>query len=602
MRDLAIKLFVIVLLLINSGFYCCYGSNSQIDTVDINWLKKQGNVCKVKDKNIIICRELDLSGRCLVIPDGSNLYFKKRGRIYGGSIYCSNLFLSGNPQIASQLFGSVDNKYFKASWISTENPKEVSNIVTGLFQLQKPVQLILDKDLIMDGSTRAVNQICIKGNGAHTIKDICHFSLTGNLELRDCIISGVQSLGIHLFDFDHGRMNSIRIEVDNCHFFLDHKIDRVFHSGHYNKSQKDSISIQNSVFNGINNFIVDFKNCCSGEFAYNQTVDCGTSKYSHVSMLWLGDGEHNSFVDNWFIHDNHFGKMIAPYSDKDDGREVHAILVYGNHNRIENNQIDEFISDDLKTNRPGKDAEGIYIKGGNNIVVNNTLINCIGASPDGAITIKLPSSNCIISSNTILHDAGLGIQCYSDSTEISNNTIVSTGDAESALCVFVNTGSIIMNNLVQAEKISKKYKAAIEILNCQDVSVFDNQFRGAPSALIVSSCLGNITYTNNQIYFDDFVYSGNTYYNAPFIIRSGSYSLLIGNNRIHFTDCKASQIVYCDTSYNGILSFSNNSIFINKNSIFVYVVRNRPESYKSNLFEFEDAEVMKFFKDNVELR
>ena len=574
-----------------------YAGQDHSTVRDLAWLTRTySRHCSVKGNRIIIKREIDLLDCCLTLPDNSELYFKRKGSIHGGSIVCNHLLLSGNPRIGSQINGSIDNESIKASWLLFSNPISISSFVTALFNQEKAIPLILDKDIALDGSEKEVRHVIFLGDGHHKIKNSCIYSMLGNVTLKDCHIS-IQSPAVHLFNFDRCSQNNIRIDVENCAFEAYHNIDRLFHSGIYQKKKGDYIKISNSTFSGFNHFIIDFKNTCSGEFCGNSISDCGTSKYNHVVMLWLGDGAHDSFVNQWTIRDNHFGKMVAPYSDRDDSREAHAILIYGNNNIIENNTIQEFVSANSERFRPGKDAEGIYIKGSFNKIINNSLLNCIGSSPDGAITIKLPANDNIIDSNSIFHDEGVGIQCYSDNSIISKNKVESRGNAEAAISVFVSTGMFIKNNDISAISITQKYKAAIEVLKSKSIEIQDNEFKGSPSLITISSCSGDIILSKNRAEIKGFSYGTNTYYNAPFVIQGGTYNSRIDDNQIVFINCRASQIVYCDPNHTGDVSFRNNKVSIDRGSVFSYVVRNRPKSFGNNIFEVEGNEVMTHFID-----
>ena len=565
---------------------------------DVAWLTRTyGRHCSVRGNRIIIKREIDLSNKCLALPDNTELYFKRNGSIRGGSIVCDHLLLSGNPRIGTRIDGCIENESFKASWLLFSDPKAISSFVGTLFNQEKALSLILDKDIVLDGSVIKVRQVTILGDGRHKIKNSCLFSMLGNVTLKDCHIC-IQSSAVHFFNFDNCAQKNITIEVENCSFDASHNIDRLFHSGLYQKRKGDYIKINNSSFSGFNHFIIDFKNSCSGEFCGNRVSDCGTSKYDHVVMLWLGDGEHNSYVEKWIIKNNHFGRMKAPYSELDDSREAHAVLIYGDNNTIENNTIQEFVSADSERIRPGKDAEGIYIKGSHNRIVNNSLLNCIGSSPDGAITIKLPANDNVIYSNSILHDEGVGIQCYSDNSIISNNVVESSGNAEAAISVFVSSGILINKNDISANSITKKYKAAIEVLKSKGIEIQENEFKGSPSLITVSSCSGDILLTKNRATIKGFSYGNNTYYNAPIVVQGGSYNSRIDDNQIDFSDCRASQIVYCDPNHTGEVSFCNNKVRINRGSVFSYVVRNRPKSFGNNVFEMEGNEVMTHFIDS----
>ena len=580
-----------------SGLFCNEPSlHSSTRSVDLKWLLNNYKACKVENSRIIISQKVSLGDRNLVLPDGIELHFTHQGALIGGKVKCDGLFLSGSPRIGSMLVGSISNEYFMASWFSFSSPSDNVLLLSNLFNSNDKISLFLDCDLLLDGTSTTVQHLNIQGDGAHAIKNACHFFLHGDLILKGCRFTGFKHKHEILFNFDSCETKSIRIDVTDCCFDGCHLVDRVFHSGVFTKSLQDDICIQGSEFSGINRFIIVFRNPCFGRFDNNTIHNCGTSEYNHVSMLWLGDELNDVHVHNWAITNNLFAEMIVPFSNQDDGREAHAILIYGDNIIIANNYIDAFYTAVSSSSRPGKDAEGIYIKGGYNRVMNNTLVNCIGSSPDGAITIKSSASNNIIEGNTIYHDAGIGIQCYTSDSTISGNSIHSCGESEAAICVFVNTGSIIANNTIQAEITNRFYKSALIVLNSRDIIISQNKINNVASLLTTYDCSGSIIIRDNEYSIRDLIFGDNTYYLSPIMVNNGEAIIRINKNIFSFSNCRASQIVFCGEKYSGAFAFNNNDITLDRQSVFSYVIRNRPNTFIGNVFHVK-KETLANFKD-----
>ena len=532
----------------------------------------------VENTTYIIRDCIDLGGDTFNVPIRSELYFKRKGVLKNGTLKGDNTRLNGKVKLDCILEGSFLNKEILVSWLNYNDRDKLSNQVTSVFNLAKPCVLLVDTEISMDGSVREVAYVAMEGN--KKIRNSCRYRSHGDIYLK----------GVSFVDFEDYRelfldlisiTEPVNIEIDNILFDGCWNVSRFAYCPYKEFDSQSKIDITYSSFSRIKNYVIQFRPACTGMINYNLFENIGTDEMSNVIGLHLGDSdehENRLSAESFSILNNKFKDFKVPFSDEHHAREAHAVLLYGHNNVIKGNYVSNFYSPQTGCSETGYDSEGIYLKGGNNLIEDNTLLDCIGSSPDGAITIKSDYENNTIRRNTIVHKYGIGIQCYTPNSRIEENSISSSYMAEAAIALLANHSTTIDKNNMSLKNDSSFYHAAIELIRSNDIFVTGNEFKETSGLLCTYSCDGVIFFNNNRITLSDKVYGGNTYYTAPVALHNDYASFYFDGNNIKLKSINSSQFIEAPDVFNGKLVFNNNVITVDDElddkRFISYLVRN----------------------------
>lgn len=565
-----------LLLILNLSLFLCpkaEGKNRIIlKTGDnLEWLQQEENSV------IIVNREIDLKKATFNVPKNSTLKFKRKGLLKNGTLNGNNTSLKGKVKLRCELTGSFANEDVLVSWLDYNDRASLTKQIISIFNLPKPCTLRVDRDIALDGSQRWVNYISIAGN--HSVKSCCVFRVNGDVKLKDVTFSDFESYRELFIDL-RDMTRPVNINIENVRFDGNWNISRFIYCPYQKFSSESNIQITNSTFSKVRNYVVQFRPACTGRITNNVIEDIGTTEFSNVVAFHLGDSDDETGRMNamaFVIADNKFKDFKVPYNTKDDGREAHAILIYGHDNTVKGNRVVNFYSPQTGTSDTGQDSEGIYLKGGGNVVEDNYLEECIGTGPDGAITIKTFYGNNVIQRNIIKHKYGIGIQCYTPNSTIENNRIYSELQAEIGLVMLGNSGSTIVNNVFSSTG-AKEYHAAITLQKCVGVTIRNNQFVNTSGVLTTYGCKDEIAFENNTVELNDMIYGSNTYYTAPFVIHDDMAEFVVKNNTIMAKGVRSSQLIEAPEGFKGAVRFNDNTLHMTDSkevqSVITYLVRN----------------------------
>ncbi|MCQ2281532.1 MAG: hypothetical protein MJZ99_02775 [Bacteroidales bacterium] len=410
-------------------------SKCQLAQVGENKITKNGNVYLVKGL-------VDLKGQTFVFDKDAVLQFEG-GQIVNGTLVGNDTRINGHPQFGNVLLsGTFQNTDYYASWFSD---KSMSKIVPMVMNLSLKTRFILDKDILMEDKKQMVSHVSLLGKSKHTITNCDRFYVTlGNTEIRDLNFRWNKASlddprdnysAVVLYTDILKEKKTVSIKLSNitangggyCSFFV---------RQHGNSSVttpllQTQFEVTNCKFSRFTRGVIEIwggsgkiKKCEFSNIGYELT-----NNLRSVSVLSLGsDDAPCSRVNNVEISNCTFTNVAAAYSNKNDGRELHGILCKGDNIVISDSEFSRLSTRFTKTVDPGMDAEMIYIKGSNNKIQNNIIIDGAGSISDGVITLKrktsisnkIFSNKCYLKSNfaTFIYLAGRR-------HEISNNLFIS---------------------------------------------------------------------------------------------------------------------------------------------------------------------------------
>lgn len=512
-----------------------------------------------ENTTFVVKQNIDLQGDTVSMPDNSVLLFKRKGSIQNGCIEGANTTLKGSVKLGCELSGTFSNNEIPVSWLCFADRETLAKQIASVFNLKKTCVLKLNRDIYLDGSHKNVGYVAF--SGSKTIRNCCSYKVSGDVILHDVSFADFESHK-ELFLNLQGITKPISIEISNIRFDGNWNISRFIYCPYLELGKPSTLKVTSSVFTRVRNYVIQFRSPCTGEIRNNRIENIGTDKFSNVIGFHFGDSGKDAerhCARGFEITNNLFKDFKVPYNDKDDGREVHAILIYGHRNVVRENQVIHFYPTQNRNGDIGRDSEGIYLKGEDNIVEYNYLENCIGSGPDGAITIKSSYLNNRISGNTVIHQYGVGIQCYTSYSIVENNKIYSEQNAVVGIAMVFNTGSTIRNNVFFAAR-GRNYHAAIALTRCADILITDNQFKNTSGILTTYKSTGQITLEGNEVNLNGLIYGTNTYYKAPLELHDDTAEYIMNNNIITMIGVRASQLVEAPEGFKGKVVLNNNNI------------------------------------------
>lgn len=525
----------------------------------------------------VIKKTIDLRGETITIPENSVITFKRSASIQNGCIKGDNTTLNGRVKLACELSGTFTNKEIPVSWLCVSDRKLLAQQIASIFNLMQTCIVVLDMDVTLDGSHKNVDYVAFSGN--RIINNCCNYKVQGDVKIHGVTFQDFKTNN-ELFINLQGITRPVSIDISDIRFDGNWNISRFIYCPYIKLDGLSTIKVCSSEFTRVKNFVIQFRSPCTGLLYNNKIEDIGTDRFSNVIGFHLGDTSKDAeryCARGFEITNNVFKDFKVPYNDKDDGREVHAILIYGHKNVVKENRVINFYTSQEGTNDIGRDSEGIYLKGEYNIVADNYLENCVGSGPDGAITIKSSYTNNRIVGNTVKHRYGIGMQCYTPNSIIENNKVYSEQYAVAGMSMVFNTGSTIKNNEFFAVR-GKEYHAAIALTRCERITITDNWFNNTSGVLTTYKSKGQIRFEENEVNLREMDYGTNTYYSSPFELHDDTAEFVMNNNSFTMKGVRTLQLVEAHEGFSGRVILSNNEIYLKDGdrvqSAITYLVRN----------------------------
>ena len=536
---------------------------------------KANFVYEIRDK-------FDLDGQTVTVPTNSTLMFNG-GQIVNGTLVCDNTTFSGNVNIKVLLQGTIVNDYIYSSWFTSDSYSLNSDIVNSICNLQSEQTLVFNKDITLNAGTLTVSKIKFQGENNAVINNPPIFRSTGNIFVKDLNFRNIEVIS-QLFN-SYANIHSVvtfeSVTVDGCS-----TLRSVYHAEYKNEEAYNNkyvnLTINNCEFYNVKGIVISCEAPDKAIITDNYIHDIGTTEIKPVIGVLLGV-EPNYVSYDSLISNNKIENILCAVSTGHDSREVHGILIYGFKNKVINNYISNIHSLDENQEQvpPGADSEGLYLKGGDNLIEGNYISYAgSGSTVDGTICLKGGQENNIIRNNIIYLSGGTAITSYNNKTNISNNYIYAKDRLSFGIYLVKAgstgspSGSVIENNTISCiyDTVTYAFGTAFGIQ-----SSFNNLIRGN----ITYNCakctyfLGNDSYNNvirdNKFYWKDLEFSNLDANTQWGIINTANYpeQINIFGNVFLFKGVKFGLKTY--------LAYSN--VWFHDNEIYIGVGDN-PDSVK----------------------
>lgn len=455
-----------------------------------------------------------------------------------------------------------------------------------VLELKDGCVLELRGGTLKNGTIDCEGDLTIIGNG-NTVNNFPFIRCNGNLTISNVAFEGFKKAGVFI-EYTAAGYKKPRIELSNVRFNGNGNIERVLRSYLNKNIEVASIFINNCEFSNITEYVVQFACNCTGRITNNKIHDIGNSDKSHVSALWLGF-QDEFLARNMHISNNSIENILAPYSHINDGREAHGIIVYGNNNKISNNFVKNIYSQGNNDGDPGMDTEGIYLKGDNNEIVFNTIIDATGSDSDGAITIKhigRTSKKNQVHDNVISGKYSNGIVIYTDKSHVFNNHISLSANSECGIYAFSGkTISIYDNNIDGMDDTlnHRGFSGGIIVAMCRDIIIKHNVINNVP---VLFNCIqndGTVNVVDNDMEMtSNCLLGNNTKYTSCVVFQGENRGkVVINGNKISGKGIRGSQVIeFFDGSTIKGVQLNNNEIAFSdspqQETLLTYVIRKAP--------------------------
>lgn len=353
------------------------------------------------DNHYLISEPLDLSGGVMILPQNSILEFKDDGVLLNGTVVGNNTELVGKPRFQkTRINGSFRNQVFYSSWCSDSC---ASDFVEDVMNVSHESRLFVDTNVTLSDSKRRVDHLYIEGDGHTIMNSDRFFILRGGCELSDLVFRWNKRLKKDPIDnYNAVVVYSNLLQKDTTIIVRIRNVDADGgrYSSYFMKQYKSSISPSLQSNNYVENSrFVNFTRgaiwTCGG---FGHVINCtfndigyeSSSSIQSVFPLRLGYSATTlcGKAIGYVVKGCDFMNIVAPYNQKNNGRELHGILAYGDSLHIQGNRFQVLSTTFSSVSDPGMDAEMLYIKGSYCIIEDNYFEDGAGSHSDGVITLK----------------------------------------------------------------------------------------------------------------------------------------------------------------------------------------------------------------------
>ena len=545
---------------------------------------------QLKDSNAIyiIDRIIDLNGETITIPKDSKLEFSRKSKLMNGTIIGGNTEITGFPTFENlRLKGTFTNNEFKVSW---NTPHTMSDYIEDVMNLNETTVLYVDKDITLSDSKRYVNHLNLNGNGKIITNSDRFYITYGGCDIRNLIFHWNKGP----FPEPKDNYNAVVIYSDLLlkDTIINIKIENVVADGgrycsYFMKQYKSSIhpslrtinKVENSQFINFTRGVIwtcggsgNVTNCQFRDIGYESS-----STLLDVTALRLGysykiGGKAKAIGYN--VYNCTFNNIVAAYNQENDGRGLHGLLVYGDSIQVKNNIFRTLSTSFTEPINPGMDSEILYIKGSNNIIINNEFENGAGSSSDAVVTLKIAETEGNIIKGNYFY------------TSYNNSVFVKLGGRHHIIegNIFKSTYGVSRKNLSYAIYLSHHNQdignESIKILDnvfsftgdanymavyanrWGDITMIRNTFQNLNHLLKCNNRGGHVTIKDNTIILENIKCDENDI----FVTLSGDadYQADIFNNNINMVGSKVGYFMWGSKYF-----FKDNKIALKNTSIGV---------------------------------
>lgn len=584
-----------------SALFASY--EGQTKTIRIKGNLPLADQMKEADATYVIKGTIDLQGRTLTMPANAILKFKKRGVLLNGLLVGNNTEITGKPHMSRlHLSGTYKTTTFYASW----NVDAVaSDYFADVMNLGPDTKIIVDKDVVLSDSKRTINHLYLEGKNKTVLNSDRFYVSYGGCKVENLKFLWDKPAIIEPDD------NYSAVIIYSSLIQKDTTVTVTLRGLEADGGKFCSYFMKQHLHNGVAKLQVvnNVDNCKFSNFTRGAILTCGgtgnvincvfenlgydsTDKLFNVIALRLGmpGNTGNTGVYKYQVTNNTFSHIVSAYNRLNDGRELHGVLAYGNGLNISNNTFEHLSTIFSSFEDTGGDAEMIYIKGSGNTIANNIIKDAVGASSNGAITLKVAGTN----NNTVCgnmmsmsKDWGCFVFLSGINQEVSNNTFInkcSSGNSSRRIAIYLshhsedsNTESAVINNnrfLLSAEL---NY-TVIFANNWYKLTLAGNTFEN-PSKLLTGRGMSESIIKENIIK-SEYVVADN---GGNFIDLSGSNGIpaQISDNEFMLKDSKYDRFVMGthyvfnnnkvqleNTSFNSLLRGGDAYLEVSRNKLF----------------------------------
>lgn len=348
---------------------------------------------------------VDLDGSTISMPAGVTLHFGRHGVLKNGCLRGNNTTITGTPTFDRvRLAGSYTTTTFYASWCSANS---LSDYIEDIMNLGGESTVVVDCDITLNDQKKYVDHLNLKGK-KNTITNSDRYYITyGGTNISD--LKFCWNKGPVQEPKDNYRAVIIYSDILPKDTTVVVKLDHVEADGgqycsYFMRQAKSGIEPLMRINNTINDcqfrhFTMGAIWICGGTGTVTNTrfTDIGydqTAALHGVTALRLG---YNNTIKSgkaigYTVENCHFENIVAPYNDRNDGRGLHALLVYGDSTIVRNNSFKRLSTDFKKPTETGMDSEILYFKGSWNIIENNYFEDGAGTASDAVLTLKSTDS------------------------------------------------------------------------------------------------------------------------------------------------------------------------------------------------------------------
>lgn len=475
----------------------------------------------------LIKERIDLNGATVIMPPNSTLKFKRKGQLANGTLQGDGTHFTGKPSFDGVLLkGKYTTKEFYTSWNSA---RSMSDYIEDVMNLGGESAVVVDCDITLKDQKKNVDHLNLKGKKKTITNSDRYYITCGGTSISDLkfrwdkgpvqepkenyraviIYSDILTkdttvvVNLNRLDIDGGQYCSYFMRQAKSGLEPSMRINNTIRDCHFSHLTMGAIwtcggtgSVTNSHFTDIG---YDQSTVLHGVTAlrlgYNNTVQIGKA---------IGYKVENCRFEN----------IVAPYSDRNDGRGLHALLVYGDSTIVRNNTFRRLTTDFTKPTETGMDAEILYFKGSWNVIENNYFEDGAGSASDAVVTLKsIDSEGNVIRNNrfmTTVTDSKF-IYVAGKSVEIEGNEFrnISTAPGENiAYAIYLghhneNSGNEIAwisNNSFSFPHTSNYM--AVYANRWGNLYVVKNNIKNPQRILKVNNREGELIIKNNVIYAD----------------------------------------------------------------------------------------------------
>jgi hypothetical protein len=333
--------------------------------------------------------------------------------------------------------------------------------------------ITIDKPTTFTGSDGAK----LRGDGGN----VGRFSVKNSLTVKNIHFDQFR----FCFYFDHDKA------IRGIHFHQNRftGIEKPIFAPNNNLVQKLSkIGITGNHFTGCTAGIELFCHLIEVNISQNRFDNLGhKTLQKQANAIRLGNSAINYDTDlsigDFTIAGNHIKNVFCGQYDGPEGYECHGIMVVGNRVQITGNHLENIYNGGIQGNpRIKTGSEGIYIKGNDCTISNNTLINA--GFGEGAICVKGLNSGVVIKGNKISYISDLAdhsqlITCYfRDTLKITGNTMESVAQNTTAIKL-CNVTHMLSKAYVEENQIKSVKGYGFKIMNRFPGSAFNISLNGA---------------------------------------------------------------------------------------------------------------------------